>query len=253
MHVPTIGILAGMGPHSTAPFLDLVLAECQAQYGAQHDVDFPPIQILSWPVPFFADRPVDAAAIEAATCRGLQRLAHWGVDFIGIACNTAHAFLPRLVASISVPVLDMVSLAADAAPDAPRRVALIAARPTVESGIYQRAFEARGHTVADSTWQETVDRLVDSTRLAVPAAHIRGLWDSVVRQALARDADVLLLACADLTAIRAHLVTTLPVLDSTRRLAAGLVARWLSERQPHHHGLATIYPREEPYRTLTPS
>ena len=33
-----MGILAGMGPHSTAPFLELVIAECQRQYGAADDI-----------------------------------------------------------------------------------------------------------------------------------------------------------------------------------------------------------------------
>ena len=48
-----IGILAGMGPRSTAPFVDLVVSECRNQYGARHDIDFPPMMILSWPTPFF--------------------------------------------------------------------------------------------------------------------------------------------------------------------------------------------------------
>jgi hypothetical protein len=41
MDRPTIGILAGMGPRSTGPFVDRVVAECQLQYGARHDIDFP--------------------------------------------------------------------------------------------------------------------------------------------------------------------------------------------------------------------
>jgi aspartate racemase len=230
MTTPTIGILAGMGPHSTAPFLDLVLAECQAQYGARHDIDFPPIQILSWPVPFYADRPVDERDVEEATCRGLQRLAGSGVSFIGIACNTAHAFFPALERSVGVPLLDMVALTAEAAPAAPSRIALVAARPTVESGMYQRAMEARGHTVESPPWQDTVDQLIDATRLTERERRIRDLWDILAQRARDIGAEGLLLACADLTAVRGSLATPLPVLDSTRLLARGLVRRWLAER-----------------------
>jgi len=39
----SIGILAGMGPRSTAPFLELVLDQCQIQYGAKYDIDYPHI------------------------------------------------------------------------------------------------------------------------------------------------------------------------------------------------------------------
>jgi aspartate/glutamate racemase len=35
---PIIGILAGMGPRSTGPFLDLIVDECQRQYGAREIV-----------------------------------------------------------------------------------------------------------------------------------------------------------------------------------------------------------------------
>ena len=230
MNTPTIGILAGMGPHSTAPFLDLVLAECQAQYGARNDIDFPPIQVLSWPVPFYADRPVDEREVEEATALGLQRLAGSGVSFIGIACNTAHAFFPRLERSVGVPLLDMVALAAEAAPEKPSRIALLAARSTVESGIYQRALEARGHTILTPDWQETVDRLIDATRLTERDRRIRDLWVILEQQAKDDRADAVLLACADRTAVSGSLATLLPVLDSTRLLARGLVRRWLEER-----------------------
>ena len=230
MHTPTIGILAGMGPHSTAPFLDLVLAECQAQYGARNDIDFPPIQVLSWPVPFYADRPVDEREVEEATARGLQRLAACGVSFIGIACNTAHAFFPRLERSVEVPLLDMVALAADAAPERPSRMALIAARSTAESGIYQRALEARGHSMLTPDWQETVDLLIDATRLPDRDRRIRDLWDILAQQAQDARAEGVVLACADLTAVSGSFATLLPVLDSTRLLARGLVHRWLEER-----------------------
>ena len=47
MRQPAIGILAGMGPRSTAPFVDLVIPECQIQYGARDDIDFQKMMISS--------------------------------------------------------------------------------------------------------------------------------------------------------------------------------------------------------------
>ena len=57
-HPGVIGILAGMGPRSTAPFVDMVVDECQRQYGARYDIDFPPMQIYALPTPFYIDRPI---------------------------------------------------------------------------------------------------------------------------------------------------------------------------------------------------
>ena len=53
-----IGILAGMGPKSTGPFVDTVVAKCQTIYGAKHDIDFPHMMIYSCPTPFYMDHPI---------------------------------------------------------------------------------------------------------------------------------------------------------------------------------------------------
>lgn len=37
-----------MGPRSTAPFIDLVITECQTQYGARDDIDFPRMMICGF-------------------------------------------------------------------------------------------------------------------------------------------------------------------------------------------------------------
>jgi aspartate racemase len=55
----TIGILAGMGPRSTAPFIDLIITQCRIQYGAKLDEEFPHMMIYSLPTPFYVDRPID--------------------------------------------------------------------------------------------------------------------------------------------------------------------------------------------------
>lgn len=85
-----IGILAGMGPRSTAPFIDMLITEAQEQYGARDDIDFPKMMICSQPAPFYEDRPADHAALEAATLEGLLDLEKAGADFAAIACNTVH-------------------------------------------------------------------------------------------------------------------------------------------------------------------
>lgn len=48
----SIGVLAGMGPRSTAPFVDMLVTECHIGYGAKYDMDFPKMHIISLPTPF---------------------------------------------------------------------------------------------------------------------------------------------------------------------------------------------------------
>jgi aspartate racemase len=232
LHAPPIGILAGMGPRSTAPFLDLVVTACQEIYGARDDIDFPKIVVCSQPAPFFEDRPPDHAALEAATLDGLRTLEAAGAAFLGMACNTVHIYHRRLAAAVSVPLLNLVDLAvadvsAKASPSSGRRVALVAARATAESGIYQEALTAAGHATPEITWQEEVDHFLGAVRETTDPAVFARHWSAILDDAQRSGADAVLIACFDLSALVRHAGASLPMVDAARTLARALVFEWL--------------------------
>lgn len=112
-----IGILAGMGPKSTGPFVDTVVAGCQTIYKAKHDMDFPHMMIYSCPTPFYMDRPIDHEAMKKAIIEGAQKLESTGVEFIAMPCNTAHLYFEELQRSLSVPILNIVDETLQAIPE----------------------------------------------------------------------------------------------------------------------------------------
>lgn len=234
MPKPTIGILAGMGPRSTGPFLDLIVTACQERYGARHDIDFPKMLICSQPAPFYEDRPIDHAALEAATREGLQQLEAAGVDFLAIACNTVHIYYPRLAAAVSVPLLNLVELAVQAVSavaDAKGRagsIALIAARPTVEAGLFQEALQAAGHRTVDLDWQSDVDRMLSAVRESTDPSVFRRSWAALLDRARAARVDAVLVACLDLSGVVRWAETELPLVDAADCLARAVVERWLA-------------------------
>ena len=229
-NVPTIGILAGMGPHSTAPFLELVIAECQRQYGATEDIEFPPILIRSHPTPFYADRPTDHAAMEAAVRDGLKKLAGCEVDVLAIACNTAHIYFEQFAASIDLPLLDMVAVTMAKIPSSARRVALVAARPTAEAEMYHRRLRNNGFEVVDIDWQDRVDALLSALRNNPTAAQLAEHWSGLTKSAEDAGADALIVACLDLSATVRHAATSVPILDASQCLAEALISEWLKLR-----------------------
>jgi aspartate racemase len=137
MKKPCIGILAGMGPRSTAPFVDMVADECVRQYGAKYDIDFPSMLIYSLPTPFYSDRQIDHEALRGAIMSGLKELAGFGADFIVMPCNIAHVYYDELKNSIKMPLLNIVDETIARLPRQCRSVALFAARGTADSGLYQ--------------------------------------------------------------------------------------------------------------------
>ncbi|MFD7916343.1 aspartate/glutamate racemase family protein [Streptomyces sp. NPDC059752] len=219
-----------MGPRSTAPFVDMVVSECQRQYGARDDIDFPKMMICSQPAPFYEDRLVDHEALESAIRTGLQDLERTGADLLAIACNTAHVYYADLAASVKSPLLDMVGLTVEAVPIGAGTVGVIAARPTVESGIYQRALAGRDLSVADVGWQDEVDRLLGMTRTIAGPDELAALWQEI--SGLLREAGVetAVVACLDLSAVLRHAPADLPFIDAAQCLAADVVRQWLRLR-----------------------
>jgi aspartate racemase len=215
-----------MGPRSTGPFLELVLDECTRQYGAEHDIDFPKMMICSLPAPFYPDRPVDHTAMEATLRVGLADLERAGVDFIAIACNSAHVYHAALARAVSVPLLDMVALTVNALPVDAHTVGLIAARPTMESGIYQHGIMKRGLRVTELAPQDEVDALIAAARLKTTRAPFDERWRVLMERALAASVDTVVLACADLSAMRPVATSSLTIVDATQALASEIVRRY---------------------------
>ncbi|MET9319563.1 amino acid racemase [Streptomyces sp. NPDC003038] len=178
-------MLGGMGPAATAEFLRLLALAAPAESDQQH----PRIVMLSDP-----GIPERTGAILAGTDEpvpplrsGMSQLASWGADFIAVPCNTAHAFIDRIVPEIAVPVVHIVDATLRAAMRAnPEGGWLAATTGTVFSGIYQKRAADLGYRLLIPEEPEQGDIheagvLVKAKRPdragAVLAAAIRRLWE----------------------------------------------------------------------------
>jgi aspartate racemase len=226
-HPAIIGILAGMGPRSTAPFVDMLVDECQRQYSARDDIDFPPMLIYALPTPFYVDRPIDHAAMQAAIAAGLHKLEDTGVAFAAMPCNSAHIYFEALAGGMRVPLLNMIDAALAALPAESNTVALLATRPTIEARIYQDALERAGkRLLVGEGWQARVDALIQTIKSSADRGVARELWNTLVADLHAAGADTLLLACTDLNAVSGALDAPLELVDATRCLAEATIRAW---------------------------
>jgi aspartate racemase len=227
----TIGILAGMGPRSTAPFIDLIVAECQRQCGAKNDIDFPPMMIYSLPTPFYVDRPIDHGAMRGTICAGLQRLAATDVAFIAMPCNSAHIYYDQLTRCVGVPLLNMVEIAIHAIPASASRIALLATRSTVSAGLYQPAIADGGREcVTHERIQQRVDRLIQTIKTSPDHHPASELWNDLMDELERERADTALIACTDLNVVSASYRGPMTLLDATHCLAAEVIRRWRAIR-----------------------
>jgi len=225
----TIGILAGMGPRSTAPFIDLVVTECQKQYGARHVEDFPHMLIYSLPAPFYPDRPVDHQRAQSVVLEGLQRLERMGVDFIAMPCNSAHTYYQSLAASVRVPLLNMVDEGV-AALNGFDRVVVCATSMTLASGLYQQGIAAVGkQCLPTDSVQSMVSELIAGIIAGTDRACLRAVWSDIVAAAVAQRADAILVACTELNALGSLEDERIAMADATAALARATVKKYVED------------------------
>ena len=148
-----LGIIGGVGPMATVDLYRKVIEATDARCDQEH---------MHVVIDGNSQIPDRTASILAGDERPLpylidsaKRLETAGADLLVVACNAAHFYFEKLEAACSVPLLNMIDLSAR---EAARRgfscAALLAVDGTLQSGIYDRAFEARGLRLLHPTDEE---------------------------------------------------------------------------------------------------
>ncbi len=223
----TIGILAGMGPRSTSPFLELVLDECQKQYVAQHDIDYPHIIVYSLPTPFYIDRETDEEALKQSIKEGIERLNRCEVDLIGIPCNSAHAYFNEIVENVDVPVLNIIDETLKKI-QRDSKISLFATEMTRRSELYQEGIAEKSCTYYfEAHWQETINQVILRIKNQATIDETRLLWNALIDEAVKTSVEKIIIACTDLNVVVDYDDKRIEFIDSSQSLASGLVLQYL--------------------------
>ena len=222
------GVLGGMGPLATVDFLNKVIELTPASCDQDH------IPLLVHQVPQIPDR---SAAILAGTdgpfapmLEGLHRLAAAGAEFAVIPCNSAHHWYERLASAqplsilhIADAVLDEIQARGAALP----RLALLATRGALRSGIYQRRFAERAALqLPDEASQHLLDQAIAAVKAGQQTLGAR-CAEQAADQLREAGAEVLILACTELPIALQNGRHAAHCIDSTRALARLCLAQSL--------------------------
>ncbi len=221
----TIGVIGGLGPASTVDFFAKLVAATDATRDQDH------LRILIDNNPRVPDRhaaiagrgPSPAPQL-AAAAKGLEKA---GADFLVIACNTAHAFLPEIAAAVSIPILSMIDATVEAALEAkPSRVGVLAADGCRRASLYQDAFAARGVEavfLADAPQLEFMD-LIFRVKAGDVGMETRNRMEALAMSLNARGAQAVIAACTEVPLVLNADALAVPVINSTDALVARAVA-----------------------------
>lgn len=193
-----LGIIGGVGPMATVDFYKKVVEMTDASCDQEH------IHVL---IDGNSQVPDRTASILAGDERPLpylidsaRRLEAAGADLLVVTCNAAHFFFDKLEAACSVPLLNMVVLAArEAARLGFRCTGLLAVDGTLCAGVYDRVFQEQGLRLVhpDDFGQRLVMHLIyDEVKAGAPV-HPEALYPTLDDMS-ERGAECFILGCTEL-------------------------------------------------------
>ena len=228
MNEMIVGVLGGMGPESTAELL-VRITRCTP---AAVEQDYLRVICDSNPkIPNRTDSLLsgETGPIIEALAQTALNLEQAGAGIIGIACNTAHAFLADVRAAVSVPVLDMIGEAATRALAIYGEgtvVGLVATDGTLRTRLYHDALEGVGLVAMSPSAtgiQYAVMDALESVKLHGPTEDAYGALGAAVRNLGSEGASAVIAACTEVSLVFERHPPDLPWLDPLQVLAEALV------------------------------
>lgn len=224
MEKKTIGIIGGMGPLATADLFEKIVGHTKAACDQEH---------LHVVIDSNTNIPDRTAALLHGGADPLpeltgsaRRLEAMGADVLIMPCNTAHNYYDGISAAVSVPVLHMVRLTAQALVErGVKKAGLLATDGTVRTGIYQKSFAGSGVELLtpDEAGQRAVMEMIYQGVKAGDMAFDAKPARQAMERLLAAGAEVLILGCTELPLAVKLYGIDLPAVDPTLELALAAI------------------------------
>jgi aspartate racemase len=222
-----VGILGGMGPESTADLLIRIIRATPIEKEQDH------LRIIIDNNPKIPNRTEvllsgDTGSTITALTETARNLERAGAELIGMPCNTAHAFLAEIRASVGVPVLDMIDEAAKRAQESfgsSNVMGLLATDGSCRSRLYHGALSRHGIAVVTPRSDAQRSVMEVSTRVknhGVSSGCLESLHPAI-DDLTARGASVLIAGCTEISLVLADQPPRLPWLDPLQVLAERLI------------------------------
>lgn len=161
-----VGVLGGMGPMATVDLFKKIVENTPAHCDQEH------LRIIIDNHPQIPPR-VEAILHGGASplpylIESAQLLEKAGATFIVIPCNTAHYWYEQIQAAVHIPIYHIIDNAAAYIQThyAITRTMLLATIATVQTGLYQKSFAAKGMALSVPTpaEQQIVDAALDDVK-----------------------------------------------------------------------------------------
>jgi len=216
----TIGVLGGMGPAATIDLLQRIIRLTPALDDVDHIrtlVDNNP-QVpsrINYLIKRQGDNPAPVLVSMA------ESLESMGADLLVMPCNTAHLYAEEIESAVRIRLLNMVELTVErvAHQIQANKVGLLASTAVHQTKLYETIFADKGvaTVVPDNALQSQLMKLIMSVKAGDLSES--NLLQRIVETMLEEQAECVVIACTELSALVDSLDVPVPVIDASQCLA----------------------------------
>ncbi|MDQ8754699.1 amino acid racemase [Sphingosinicella sp. LHD-64] len=176
----------------------------------------------------------DLPALREIFLADARKLAAAGADFFVCPDNTAHIAFEAPGEPFPTPCLHIAEVVAGrAVADGRTKIGILGTDWTMTGPVYPGAFGRRGlhWEIPDAADRKTIhDIIFDELCLGIFTDAARAAYVDIIVRLQARGCDAVALVCTEIPLLITADISPLPILDSTRLLAAAAVEVALGER-----------------------
>ncbi len=220
-----VGILGGMGPEATVLLMARIIAMTSAADDSDHVATIVDNNTL---VPsrikaLIEKTGEDPGPVLADMARGLEAN---GARALAMPCNTAHHYAPVIEAAVGIPLLNMVELASArvAGMDlVKKRIGLLASPAVQTMKIFERAFSLYEIEIIYPADQTRMLDAIRRVKIDSNDSTARQIMENAARELMEQGADILLVACSELSIIVDAIQASIPRFDTIDILAEAVI------------------------------
>ncbi|WP_299980803.1 aspartate/glutamate racemase family protein [Desulfobacula sp.] len=220
-----VGILGGMGPEATVDLMQRIIQLTPAL----DDIDHIRCIVDNNPkIPSRIKAIIEGDGEDPGLCMAdmARRLESWGVDFLAIACNTAHYYYETVSNAVKIPVINLIDLVVShlkqTSPDC-SKIGILASPAVLMTGLYEKRFHAVGIEVVypGPVFQERLFNVIKAIKTGDTSVEVVQTYKEICENLNSSGVDSVIIACTELSVISSDL--PFEIIDSAEILAREIV------------------------------
>jgi aspartate racemase len=217
-NVKKLGILGGMGPSASCNWYRMILNILEKKYHFTQDEQYPEMYIHSLSMGGWSEKGIeDEKLVKQSLLSAIRNMEYLKVDYIVIACNTAHIVHEYLQLNTFIPILNLINECVEyikkSGYDA---IGLISTESTNRSGIYKNKFYDNGiecFSLGIPYEQGLVNQIILAVQSGKSGKEERETMEFYIQYLKERGAKAIVLGCTELPLVIKQKDVDIPIID----------------------------------------